>query len=592
MLESHVRMTYHEPQAVIPTEFRHWTEDIAVKRQQQGRQHWLAIAAQIVVLILSFLPAYAWQTEQEGAPAEEKQGYPVVVDGYELFRIHQNLGAVSAQERARRISVALQELARAQDFDPKNFAGNEEGGVATVRYGDQVVVTINDAEAKGTGLPRKALANQYAKLLTEKMAMVHEQHTPRYLWRAAVYAAIVILIYLGVLWLVLTGTRWAIHILETSGERRIKGIKIQQSEILAGQRLVAIIVSGIKLLRAVVVLIVSYVAFAKAFSFFPWTREHSQRLLGYVVNPLIGVGQAVVAYLPKAVYIVVILTVMHYVVRFAGTIAREVERGRIRFAGFYPEWVQPTYKIARVLLWAFAVVLIYPYLPGGSSPAFKGISVFLGVLFSLGSTSAVANFVAGVILIYTRGFRIGDWVTIGDSTGEVVQMSMLATHVRTIRNEEITLPNSVVLGTFVTNFSLQAQDKGVILHTSVTIGYDAPWRTIHKLLIDAALRTQYILHEPQPFVLQAQLEDSYVKYEINAYTDQPLRMPFIYSDLHANIQDSFFEAGLEIMSPAFHALRDGNHVAIPDTYLPRDYRARSFRVERTDLPRDGEEQKE
>ena len=558
-----------------------------MKRQQQGRQHWLAIAAQIVALILSFLPAYAWQSEEESSPVEAKQGYPVVVDGYELFRIHQNLGAVSAEERARRISVALQELARAQDFDPKNFTGNEEGGVATVRYGDQVVVTINDAEAKGTGLPRKALANQYAKLLAEKMAMIHEQHTPHYLWRAAIYAAIVILIYLGVLWLVLTGTRWVIHALETSGKGRIKGIKIQQSEILNAQRLLAIIVSGIKLLRAVIVLIVSYIALAKAFSFFPWTREHSQRLLGYVVNPLIGVGQAVLAYLPKAVYIVVILTVMHYVLRFVHTIAREVERGRIRFPGFYPEWVQPTYKIARVLLWAFAAVLIYPYLPGGSSPAFKGISVFLGVLFSLGSTSAVANFVAGVILIYTRGFRIGDWVTIGDNTGEVVQMSMLATHMRTIRNEEITIPNSVVLGTFVTNFSLQAHDKGVILHTSVTIGYDAPWRTIHKLLIDAALRTKYILHDPPPFVLQSELQDSYVKYEINAYTDHPLLMPYIYSDLHANIQDSFYEAGVEIMSPIYHALRDGNRTAIPDMYLPREYRPKSFRVERTDEAADG-----
>jgi small-conductance mechanosensitive channel len=154
--------------------------------------------------------------------------------------------------------------------------------------------------------------------------------------------------------------------------------------------------------------------------------------------------------------------------------------------------------------------------------------------------------------------------------------------VRTIRNEEITIPNSVVLGSFVTNFSLQAQEQGVILHTSVTIGYEAPWRTIHKLLIEAALRTSNVLHDPQPFVLQAQLEDSYVKYEINAYTDHPLRMPFIYSELHANIQDSFFEAGVEIMSPVFHALRDGNRVAIPDKYLPPDYKPPAFRMERED----------
>ena len=544
--------------------------------------------ALIIAVFLASLPAFAWQNEEESAPQEEKHGYPVVVDGYELFRIHQTLGAASAQERAARISAGLEELAQAQDFDPKNFTASEEGGVATVRYGDQLIVTINDAEAKGSGLPRKALAGQYAKLLAEKMALAHEQHTPRYLWRAAIYAAVTILIYLGMLWLILAGTRWVVRTLETSGKQRIKGIKIQQSEILAGQRMVAIIVSGVKLLRAIIVLIVSYVAFAKAFSFFPWTREHSRRLLGYVLNPLIGIGQAVVAYLPKAFYIAIIVTMMHYVLRFVRAIAREVERGRIRFPGFYPEWVQPTYKIVRVLVWAFAAVLIYPYLPGESSPAFKGISVFLGVLFSLGSTSAVANFVAGVILIYTRGFRVGDWVTIGENTGEVVQMSMLATHVRTIRNEEITIPNSVVLGTFVTNFSLQAKDKGVILHTSVTIGYDAPWRTIHRLLIEAALRTKYILHDPQPFVLQANLQDSYVQYEINAYTDHPLLMPYIYSDLHANIQDSFYESGVEIMSPIFHALRDGNRTAIPDMYLPPDYRPKGFRVAQVDAAPGGD----
>jgi small-conductance mechanosensitive channel len=296
---------------------------------------------------------------------------------------------------------------------------------------------------------------------------------------------------------------------------------------------------------------------------------------------------------PKAIYILVIVVVTHFVLRFVRVVANELERGRIKFAGFYPEWVQPTYKIVRVLLFAFAAVMIYPYLPANSRRLSRGsaISVFLGVLFSLGSTSAVKNFVAGIILIYTLGFRIGDWVTIGDNTGEVVQQSMLATHVRTIRNEEITIPNSVVLGSYVTNFSLQAKERGLALHTSVTIGYEAPWRTIHKLLIDAALKTRLILHDPPPFVLQAELEDSYVKYEINAYTDQPLQMPHIYSELHANIQDSFYEAGVEIMSPVLHALRDGNHVAIPGQFLPKDYRAKSFRVEQTDGIEEGPQHK-
>ena len=266
-------------------------------------------------------------------------------------------------------------------------------------------------------------------------------------------------------WLVVLGSRWLLRTLETSPKAKIKGIKIQQSEIMRGERLIGLLVSALKLLRIVVIAVLTYVVLAKAFGFFPWTRGQSQMLLGYVVNPLITIGQSLLAYLPNLFYISVVVVVMHVVTRFLRVVAGELERERIRIPGFYPEWVQPTYKIIRFLLYAFAVVVIFPYLPGEKSPAFKGISVFLGVLFSLGSTSAVANFVAGIILIYTRGFRVGDWVTIGENTGEVAQQSILATHMRTIRNEEITIPNSVVLNSHVTNFSLQAQEQGVALHT-------------------------------------------------------------------------------------------------------------------------------
>ena len=210
------------------------------------------------------------------------------------------------------------------------------------------------------------------------------------------------------------------------------------------------------------------------------------------------------------------------------------------------------------------------------------MGLFLGVLFSLGSTSAVANIVAGIILTYTRGFRVGDWVKIADNLGEVLSQNMLATHLRTIKNEEIVIPNSVVLNSHVTNYSLLAHSKGLILHTSVTIGYDAPWRTVHELLIEAALKTDNILASPAPFVLQSALQDSYVQYEINAYTNQPAEMISTYSKLHANIQDCFYAGGVEIMSPIYSAIRDGNKTAIPAEFLPPDYRPQGFRIAKPD----------
>jgi len=214
--------------------------------------------------------------------------------------------------------------------------------------------------------------------------------------------------------------------------------------------------------------------------------------------------------------------------------------------------------------------MTFPYLPGSESPAFRGVSIFLGVLFSLGSTAAVANVVAGVILTYMRAFRIGDRVKISDTIGDVIEKTLLVTRVRTIKNEDITVPNAMVLGSHIINYSSSAKDRGLILHTTVTIGYDAPWRKVHELLIAAAHSTEHILKEPSPFILQTALDDFYVSYELNAYTNRPEIMAGIYSSLHQNIQDRFNESGVEIMSPHYAAFRDGNQTTVPGGRTEKD----------------------
>jgi len=219
--------------------------------------------------------------------------------------------------------------------------------------------------------------------------------------------------------------------------------------------------------------------------------------------------------------------------------------------------------VLRVLVYAFVFVVIFPYSPGSDSAVFQGVSIFIGILFSLGSSSAVANAVAGLVITYMRPFKVGDRVKISEITGDIIEKSFLVTRIKTVKNEIITLPNASVLSSHTMNYSTVQENSGVILHTTITIGYNEPWRNVHEALIQAAHNTSGILHDPKPFVLQKSLDDFYIAYEINGYTRDVHYMDFIYSDLHTNIQDVFAEKNIEIMSPHYRSLRDGDSTTIP-----------------------------
>jgi small-conductance mechanosensitive channel len=534
--------------------------------------------------VLAMTASSGLLTAQQSPPSSQPatQGYPVTVEGHEVLQVYVAFGPISAHDRAQKVSDRLRKLVYtpSADLAAINIVDSEYG--SEVRMGDELLILVTEDDAEHMHVARGPLAKYYANQIRDTVLQVRHEHSGKFLIRAVIYASATLLLYLIVVWLVVIGSRWLLKQLQRSEVPLIKGVKIQQSEILAGRRLANILAGLVRLLRAVVLFILTVAFLGTEFNYFPWTRVHGRQLLDYILTPLRFVGTAILDYLPKLFYIVVIVAVMYYVMKFVRILAREFERGNIRIRGFYPEWIQPTYRIVRFLLIAFTVVLIYPFLPGENSPAFKGVGIFLGVLVSLGSTSAVANTVAGIVLTYTRGFRVGDWVKIGDNIGAVVSQNMLATHLQTFQKEEVVIPNSVVLNSHVTNYSLVGQTEGLLLHTSVTIGYDTPWRTVHGLLIEAALKTQDILPDPVPFVLQKALNDSYVQYEINAFTRNPHAMFITYSSLHANIQDCFYAGGVEIMSPIYSAIRDGNKTAIPAEFLPADYRPRSFRITQAD----------
>ena len=537
----------------------------------------------VLCICIALASSVLLQGQQSAPPSPPAaQGYPVTVEGHEAFQIFEPLGPISAHDRAQRASARLEKLVYTPGADLTAIAPSDSDYGTLIKLGDEVLTIVTDNDAERMHVNRAALAKYYATQIQNTVMQARQEHGAKFLVRAAIYALATLLLYVLVVWLVAAGSRALLKRLQRPGDPLIKGFKIQESEILAGQRLAAILAGLVRLLRAIIIFLLTLVFLGTEFKFFPWTRVHGRHLLDYVLTPLRFMGTAVLNYLPKLVYILIILAVMYYVMKFVRILAREFERGTIRIRGFYPEWIKPTYNIVRFLLIAFTAVLVYPYLPGENSPAFKGVGIFLGVLLSLGSTSAVANAVAGIILTYTRGFRVGDWVKIGDNIGDVTSQNVLATHLRTFQQEEIVIPNAVVLNSHVVNYSLLGQTEGIILHTSATIGYDVPWRTVQRLMIEAALKTPDILADPAPFVLQKALDDSYVQYEINAYTRNPHAMFVIYSHLHSNIQDCFYAAGVEIMSPVYHSLRDGNKTAIPAEFLPPDYHPHGFRIAKAD----------
>jgi small-conductance mechanosensitive channel len=284
---------------------------------------------------------------------------------------------------------------------------------------------------------------------------------------------------------------------------------------------------------------------------FPWTRGTANSLVDIVIDPLRSIGLGLVAIVPNIVFLAILFLVTRYVLKLVRLFFDSVAAGTVRLRNFDSDWAEPTFKIVRLLVVAFAVVVAYPYVPGSDTDAFKGISLFIGVVFSLGSTSFIGNIISGYSLTYRRTFRLGDRVKIGEHVGEVMDMRMLVTHLRTPWNEEVIVPNSSIVGTEVVNFSSMVQQRGLILHTTVGIGYETPWRQVEAMLIEAAARTPGLLRDRPPFVHQRSLGDFCVTYELNAFCDAPDRMRFLYTDLHRNILDVFNEYGVQIMTPAY-----------------------------------------
>ncbi len=524
------------------------------------------------------LPVPVASNPGEVAVAKGKpEAAPLLFNGAPLFTIKERAFSLEPQKRAEMIARRISWLALNPSFSPDSLSVTDSEFTSDILAGDTLVMAVTDQDGVAAGKPRGKLAQEYCAAVRNAIVGQRDAYRPGKLIRSGLYA----LGATGLLVLLLWGLVRVCHRLETLADRWLAeglGLRLFSYNIIRAGYLRRLFGGVLKGGRLVVILFLVIVYLQSVLALFPWTHGFALQFLDLLLGPLAIMWRALVGYIPKLFFIGVLVVVTSYILRFIRFLFREVEQGIIELPGFHRDWAEPTYKIIRFLVVAFSTVVAFPYIPGSESPAFKGVSLFIGVLFSLGSSSAIGNIVAGVILTYMRPFLLGDRVKIADSAGFVVEKNLLVTRIRSVKNVKITIPNSLILGSHIINYSLLAREQGLILHTVVTIGYDTPWRIVHNLLVDAARATSHLLPEPHPYVLQTALNDFYVAYEINAYTDQPELMEAIYSELNQNIQDTFNGAGVEIMSPHYAQLRDGNSTTIPEASRPVDYEPPSFRV--------------
>lgn len=488
---------------------------------------------------------------------------PVVVDGETIFTITSSLGSFSSAERAAAVESRILSIVNTGNFNPDRLMKAESSAGVLISYESDPIMMVTENDAVALGLGRDVLAEERFEKIRMVLKRKTESSSIKRILFGVMKLVITVIVVLGLLWLIRILFNRVETISKTWARQKLKPLKIRSVTLLSAQQESRLVLKAVRVARILVSVIVIYAGVTIIFGIFPVTRTWSYTLAMFVYNPFKSAIRGIISYIPDFITLVVIIAIFHYSLRFIKFLFNEVEKGHLSFDGFPREWAMPTYSIVRFIGYAFMLVVIFPYLPGSDSAAFKGISVFLGVLFSLGSSSVISNAVSGVVITYMRPFTAGDRIKVGEVTGDVVEKALLVTRIRTTKNEIVTIPNASLLAGHTVNYSTLSSETGLILHSTVTIGYDVPWQNVHSMLVEAAKRTHGIKKRPEPFVLQTSLDDFYVSYQINGYTDQPNQMPAVYSELHRNIQNCFAENSIEIMSPHYRAFRDGSDPALP-----------------------------
>ena len=509
-------------------------------------------ALSVLITLVLFLASPAILAQETRPPANDVVTAPVIVDGRLVVNVR-GVTSFPASERAKIIHNRILEVARDDSFSVDELTVVHDEEMSAIIAGDTRLIALFDIDADLENLDRKLLAETVKIKIASVITGYRTDRSPNVLMEHAAYALVLSAVFVLIFWGILRVFRrldaWAVNHVHKGA----RDLASKSHHLIQAEQIWTVVAGLLSTLRVLALLLLIYSYLNTVLGLFPWTRPFALILFDLVLNPVKSLWQGFVASLPDLTFLVILFLILRYILKLLRMFFTLVSRGRIKLHNFDPDWAMPTHKIIRFLIVAFALVIAYPYIPGSDSMAFKGVSVFIGVIFSLGSSSFIANVMAGLAMTYRGAFKEGDRVKIDDVFGNVVEIKMMTTRIQTIKNESVLIPNSNILNTNVTNYSMMAQKQGLLLHTVVGIGYDTPWRQVEAMLLLAADRTEGLQKDPPPFVLQTLMGDFAVNYEINAYCSDVGRMLAIKSDMHRNIQDVFNEYGVQIMSPAYES---------------------------------------
>ena len=483
------------------------------------------------------------------------RGRPIVFEKDTLYYLYTSYRPYDIDTRVKYVEEKLKELYNDPYFVADSIKIKPAGDYLSVMYNDKTITGVSMVDALWENSSQTELAQRYANIIKNTIVKYKEQNSLKSVLIRLAELLLVLFITFILVWAINRLFDFLKKITLNSEHRFLTSIRIRNYDFIKKPGIVKALVKLLAILRIVFLLFLLITIIPLIFDIFSSTQYLSKIIVQWISEPIKNVGIAIIGYLPHLFYIVIIAVITRYVLKILRFFALEIERGILKIKGFHPEWAHTTYVLARMMLWVLALVIMFPHLPGSDSDAFKGISIFLGVLISLGSSSAISNAIAGIVISYMRPFQVGDWIKSGEIIGAVIEKNALVTRLKTINNEDITIPNSAILSGATMNFTSIGKEIGLALNVQVKVRYDYSDNLVEELLIEAALKTNGISPKPHPYIFQISLSELNAVYELNAYTFHPENMYFIKSDLTKNIQSTFRQANIEIFSTQYVEIR-------------------------------------